>query len=628
MSELPKGWVVGIFGELNEFTSRTIDPASRPEETFELYSVPSFPGKEPEHPAGSAIGSTKQTVTPNDVLVCKINPRINRVWTVGPKNGYEQIASSEWIGFRSRAVASTFANHYFNSPDFRELLCSEVAGVGGSLTRAQPKKVATYPIPIPPLDEQTRIADQLDKLLARIQTCSDRLDTIPALLKRFRQAVLSAAISGELCVDLSSGPETEPSGGAFPMVSLRSVLAEPLRNGKSVRDGNGPPVLRLTSLKAGCIDLSETKLGDWSSVSDITRFLVQNGDYLVSRGNGSKDLVGRGGLVSGCREDIAFPDTMIRIRPDAERVHPGYLNYVWSSQLIRLQIEQAAKTTAGIWKVSQPDLENIRLPLPTLNEQREIVLRVEALFQLADRIEVRYAAARTQAQRMTPLLLAKAFRGELVQQDPHDEPASVLLERIVAAPPAKARISRGRPRIQPEQRSAAPEPDPTDWASQPDGAWSAPADPDGHATMLWLTAVLRAWREPMPEREARLAALLCQQPRLFSAVLPAAEAMQWSRLVGDEARPLPTQVLSFRPAIDSHWGRAIKGMRARDDLVETGLGDGITWALGAGTAGIETAGWPDGRAGFVVAHLRAHGIASVLPLLEPSAQEFVDAKAA
>jgi hypothetical protein len=98
--------------------------------------------------------------------------------------------------------------------------------------------------------------------------------------------------------------------------------------------------------------------------------------------------------------------------------------------------------------------------------------------------------------------------------------------------------------------------------------------------------------------------------------------------VGDEARPLPTQVLSFQPAINSHWGRTIKGMRARDDLVEAGLGDGITWALGAGAACIETAGWPDGRARFVVAHLRAHGTDSVLPLLESSAQEFVDAKAA
>lgn len=320
--------------------------------------------------------------------------------------------------------------------------------------------IAATAIPVAPEGEQTRIADQLDKLLARIQSCNDRLDAIPALLKRFRQAVLSAAISGELHADQSSPEEVACSDEGFPMVSLSSVMSEPLRNGKSVRDGNGLPVLRLTSLKTGGIDLSETKRGDWSGIPDTNRFLIQNGDYLVSRGNGSKELVGRGGLVYGCKEDIAFPDTMIRIRPDAARVHPSYLNYAWSSQLVRLQIEQAAKTTAGIWKVSQPDLESVRLPLPTLEEQKEIVRRVETLFKLADSIEARYKAAQTQAQRLSPLLLTKAFRGELVPQDPNDEPASALLERITverekaAAQPRARKSSAGRKPVRAPKENA------------------------------------------------------------------------------------------------------------------------------------------------------------------------------
>ncbi|KQP13689.1 hypothetical protein ASF43_17490 [Pseudorhodoferax sp. Leaf267] len=85
------------------------------------------------------------------------------------------------------------------------------------------------------------------------------------------------------------------------------------------------PVLRLTSLKSSGIDLKETKAGDWSNVSDIKRFLIQDGDYLVSRGNGSKELVGRGGLVSKCSDEIAFPDTMIRVRPDPAELLPDYL---------------------------------------------------------------------------------------------------------------------------------------------------------------------------------------------------------------------------------------------------------------------------------------------------------------
>lgn len=77
-----------------------------------------------------------------------------------------------------------------------------------------------------------------------------------------------------------------------------------------------------------------------------------------------------------------------------------------------------------------------------LEEQERIVLKVDALFQLADRIEARYTAARPQAQRLSPLFLAKAFRGELVPQDPKDEPASALLKRIHAAKPEPSPKSR------------------------------------------------------------------------------------------------------------------------------------------------------------------------------------------
>lgn len=444
MSELPESWTISTIGDLNKFDSKTVDPATRPDEVFELYSVPSFPSNRPERVSGRHIGSTKQTVEPSDVLVCKINPRINRVWVVGPKQEHDQIASSEWIGFRSDALRPNFAKHFFSSPRFRELLCSEVAGVGGSLTRAQPKKVATYPVPVAPLNEQTRIADQLDTLLARIQACNDRLDAIPALLKRFRQAVVDAATSGDL-IEEDSAPA--------PVVALRTVLAEPMRNGKSVRDGSGLPVLRLTSLKHSGVDLNETKTGDWSGVSDVQRFLVTNGDYLVSRGNGSKELVGRGGLVADCDSDIAFPDTMIRIRPDTSRLLPDYLHYVWGATVVRRQIEDAAKTTAGIWKVSQPDLEGVTIPLPSPEWQAVIVQRVQRLLGLAARIEVRHAAGTRQARRLTPLSLAKAFRGELVPQDPNDEPAAALLARLKAAEPLAA---DQKPRRAPKTPSKRP----------------------------------------------------------------------------------------------------------------------------------------------------------------------------
>jgi type I restriction enzyme S subunit len=474
-------------------------------------------------------------------------------------------------------------------------------------------------VSVPPREEQTRIAEQLDTLLARIKACNDRLDAIPALLKRFRQAVLDAATSGDL-IEEDSVPA--------PLVELRTVLAEPMRNGKSVRDGSGLPVLRLTSLKHSSIDLTETKTGDWSDAGNVQRFLIRNGDYLVSRGNGSRALVGRGGLVSHCDTDIAFPDTMIRIRPDRSRLLPNYLKYVWGAPLVRRQIEAAAKTTAGIWKVSQPDLEGIRIPLPLPEEQAAIVQRVQVLLDLAARIESRLAAGMRQAERLTPLTLAKAFRGELVPQDPNEEPASVLLQRRADTPAAAVKAPRGQLRTKQAHHPTPPPPVQPDWAALPAGAWAASGQPDEHATTALLIAVLKVWGQPMPQDQARLAAMLCLQPRLLTTALPAHDAVLWRRLVGAEAEPLPPSVTALQPAVNTHWRRALAGLRARGDLVASGPGPQDTWALGPGANRVDTAGWPDGRAGWVVAYLRAHGVEAILPLLPSVAVDFVHARAA
>ena len=355
--------------------------------------------------------------------------------------GYVAVAANEIStnqGFKSFVLPQGFDSRYcyyqlkYLKPQ------AEMIATGTTFKELSGAAAATLPFRVAPLNEQTRIADQLDILLARIQACNDRLDAIPALLKRFQRAVLDAAASGELI-------EEEP--GSAPLVKLGSVLAEPMRNGKSVRDGGGLPVLRLTALKNSRIDLREAKTGDWTDVRDVQRFLIRNGDYLVSRGNGSKELVGRGGIVDGCDSDIAFPDTMIRIRPNVSRLLPDYLRFVWGARAIRRQIEAAAKTTAGIWKVSQPDLEGVMIPLPSLELQAASTKRIQALMDLAGHIERRHAASTRYARRLTPLTLAKAFRGELVPQDPTDEPASALLTKLIATSSnTAAEPSRTRPK--------------------------------------------------------------------------------------------------------------------------------------------------------------------------------------
>lgn len=421
--DLPDGWDIASFGDLNSFRGGTVNPAARPDDVFELYSVPSFPTRRPEQLPGHAIGSTKQAVSPGDVLVCKINPRINRVWTVGPRSDHEQIASSEWIGFRSDALVPRFAMHYFSEPSFRSLLCSEVSGVGGSLTRAQPSRVAEYPVPVAPQAEQTRIADQLDSLLARIQACQDRLEAIPALLKRFRQAVLGAATSGSLTEDWRTDDTPD-----WQQVHLSEVASD-FSYGTAAKSSKAGevPVLRMGNIQEGRLDWSD--LAFTSDSKEIAKYALDIGDVLFNRTN-SPELVGKAAVYKGDRPAV-YAGYLIRIKCSPALL-PDYLNYCLGSRHGRDYCWSVKSDGVSQSNINAKKLAAFPFRLPSLSEQAEIVRRVEVLLSLADRIEKRHKEARRLALRLHPVTLSKAFRGELVPQDPNDEPANELLARIAA----------------------------------------------------------------------------------------------------------------------------------------------------------------------------------------------------
>ena len=166
--DLPLGWSIASFSQANMFSTETIDPSHFPAEMFELYSVPNFELGVPEIIKGREIGSSKQSICENDVLVCKINPRINRVWIAGHITSYRILGSSEWVVFRNDYLYAPYMQFYFSAPYFRELLLSNVSGVGGSLMRAQPESVKKYPILVPPYKEQVRIAEKISELFIKL----------------------------------------------------------------------------------------------------------------------------------------------------------------------------------------------------------------------------------------------------------------------------------------------------------------------------------------------------------------------------------------------------------------------------------------------------------------------------
>ena len=170
---IPSSWEWTTIGMSSKYKSASIDPSKYKDQDFELYSVPSFETGMPEAVKGSLISSSKKIVKEGDVLVCKINPHLNRIWIVEHHNKDLQcIASSEWIIFRNRDIDSQYLMRCFSSSYFLHLMLSNVSGVGGSLMRAQPASVEKYLFPLPPLAEQKRIVAKIEEVFKAIDELS------------------------------------------------------------------------------------------------------------------------------------------------------------------------------------------------------------------------------------------------------------------------------------------------------------------------------------------------------------------------------------------------------------------------------------------------------------------------
>jgi type I restriction enzyme S subunit len=212
-----------------------------------------------------------------------------------------------------------------------------------------------------------------------------------------------------------SGVETELKRFGGSPTPLGTLLSAPLGNGRSVPDAKsgGPsfPVLRLTALRNGRVIVSEAKRGDWDRAK-AAPYLVRRGDFLVARGNGSLDLVGRGGLSTEDAE-VAFPDTMIRVRIDESRVLQGYLAIVWESARTRQYMRASARTTAGIYKVNQTHLAKLEVPVPPLADQELVIERVTRIMERTNRLGASVSLAIKRVEILRSAILASAFTGRL-----------------------------------------------------------------------------------------------------------------------------------------------------------------------------------------------------------------------
>jgi type I restriction enzyme S subunit len=382
--------------------------------------------------------STKNRFQTGDVLYGKLRPYLNKV-LIADEPGY---CTTEILPLKAGAhLDNRYLFYWLKHPAFLKYVEAESHGMNMPRLGTDTGKAAHFALA--PRNEQARIANQLDTLLTRVQSCNARFEAIPAMLKRFRQSVLDAAVTGILTKDWRTNLDFQVKEVALRDLGVVSggVTKNSKRNSLTLTK----PYLRVANVHANYLKLGDvTEIGLTPAEYEKTR--LQFGDLLIVEGNGSLDHIGRVAMWRSELAECSHQNHLIRWRagPDA------LANYVllWLlSPSGRSQIVAAASSSTGLHTLSVSKVGSLTLRMPSLEEQTEIVRRVEALFALADRIEARCTAARTQAQRLSPLVLAKAFRGDLVPQDPQDEPASVLLERIASqriAPTAKKQSKNPR----------------------------------------------------------------------------------------------------------------------------------------------------------------------------------------
>ncbi len=337
------------------------------------------------------------------------------------------ILSGKMYRFRGNpeCISARYLEYYLLSAQGQTQIDGMKTGISDSGLNLTHSRFLKLEVPVAPLAEQERIADEVERRFSHVDAAERSIEHAQHKLKLARAAIEEEMLWAH----------------GVPTVRLRDVLQPGgLANGKSVPDREGGfPVLRLTCMKGGTVDLRERKSGAWTR-ADAANFLVVAGDFFVVRGNGSISLVGRGARVIDEPDEVAYPDTLIRVRVDQSKMRPDFLALIWNSRRVRQQIEAVAHTTAGIYKVNQKQLAGIELPCPELDAQETLAQEVSRRLSHLDAAD---RALQSQARRCAAArtaILTAAFTGQLVPQDPSDESAAALLERIkeqcaVGAPP-------------------------------------------------------------------------------------------------------------------------------------------------------------------------------------------------
>ena len=386
---------MAVLRDVVEPKTGTRNPAIAPEDPFTYVDVSAIDNEEKVIVGarvllgGQAPSRARKLIRKDDVLVSTVRPNLNAVAVV-PAHLDGQVASTGFCVLRAKeCVIPEFLYFYVRSKAFVDGLCQLVAGaMYPAVTDSQ---VLDLPLPLPSLPEQHRIVD----LLARAE----------GIVRLRREAQQKAAeLIPAIFIDMFGDPATNPKG--WSVRSLRDLLEMPLRNGISpARSGrHSASVLTLSAITRGQFDESAVKSALFASpLAESDE--VRTSDFLICRGNGNKSMVGAGCFPNRDMRGVAFPDTVIALRPNRSLLAPHFLAGVWRTAFVRHQIDAVAKTTNGTFKVNQTGIAGIRLVVPPMSEQ----LRFGSSIQVIESLSKQQADALTKATATFDSLMSRAF---------------------------------------------------------------------------------------------------------------------------------------------------------------------------------------------------------------------------
>jgi len=223
--------------------------------------------------------------------------------------------------------------------------------------------------------------------------------------------------------------------GGWVWASLDQFFCE-LRSGTAETSGRQTtpyPVLKSSAVRQGKIDFQALNYLQQKQSTRAENYLA-TGDVLITRLSGSVEYVGCCAVVQDVpTQGVQFPDRIFQGKLAPSFMWLGdYLAYCFQSAYVRIIIESAAKSTAGHKRISLNDLYPLPIPLPPAVEIKSIIQQLYSGIERAEAGEIAIIHSLTQAAAQRKNILKSAFSGQLVLQDPNDEPASLLLERIRA----------------------------------------------------------------------------------------------------------------------------------------------------------------------------------------------------